>query len=206
MNGTEGEVAKQALWTGPFILRCLEVLVLAVTAGIVFKYTKETQRLRKSAETQIEKAQEQTKLIYTQNDLSIRPYVVIWLDSDYKIKIKNIGNDSALNIHFDEIEAPGGEKIVALEHITILEKGDMINVPFIHKEEYEDLVSGEKEMENVHIVDFFMDVLYYRDVEENFNSNGVFSEINIIYQDVMLQTRNTKSIINANGISIIEIS
>lgn len=73
----------------PTILGLTQVVVLAVTAVSVFWYTWETQRLRKAAEQQIEVQQ--------------RPFIILTPEEREgvleKLKIHNIGNSAAINIH-----------------------------------------------------------------------------------------------------------
>jgi hypothetical protein len=74
---------------GPTMVGFAQVVVLSVTAVIVWWYTRETQRLRKAAEQQIEVQQ--------------RPFIIVTPEEHEgvleKLRIHNIGNSAAINIH-----------------------------------------------------------------------------------------------------------
>src|SRR5262245_13868491 len=67
----------------------LQILILLGTAVIVWGYTKENQRLRETAQQQIEVQQ--------------RPFVIVTpeeLQGDRQwLRVRNIGNSAAINIH-----------------------------------------------------------------------------------------------------------
>ena len=95
MNGTEGQVAQQTIWTWPFILRCVEVFVLALTAGFVCWYTRVTNNLRKETKKQ--------------TDLLVQPLITFvheLIDEATYLKehiyVKNIGKSAAINIQIHD--------------------------------------------------------------------------------------------------------
>jgi len=91
-----------ALWV-QIIAPTLQTVILAVTGWIVWRYTKETQRLRKEAQRQVEAAQQQTQEIQRQVEVQLRPYIVVTARWDTSrtlgtLFVHNIGNGAAINI------------------------------------------------------------------------------------------------------------
>jgi hypothetical protein len=86
-------MTKLELWWS--IAYFAQPVILAITGGILWWYTKETQRLRKTAELQIKTTQEQIETIQ-------RPFVVItpkWHQGSLTAFIVgNIGNSVTVNV------------------------------------------------------------------------------------------------------------
>jgi hypothetical protein len=76
--------------------------ILAITAWIVWKYTKETQRLRQTAHCQVEVSREQVKVSQEQIETMQRPFIVVdpvWQEGCLdQLKFRNVGNSAAVNI------------------------------------------------------------------------------------------------------------
>lgn len=70
-------------------------IIMAITGGILWWYTIETQRLRKTAEHQIKTTQEQI-------ETTQRPFIVIaprWNEDRLKrFIVRNVGNSAAVNV------------------------------------------------------------------------------------------------------------
>ena len=101
---------------GPTMLGFAQVVVLSVTAVIVWWYTRETQRLRKAAEQQIEVQQ--------------RPFIIVTPEEHEgvleKLRIHNIGNSAAINIHL----MIDGKSIT----LPVLQRGQRMSGPVIPAE------------------------------------------------------------------------
>jgi hypothetical protein len=101
---------------GPTMLGFAQVVVLSVTAVIVWWYTRETQRLRKAAEQQIEVQQ--------------RPFIIVTPEEREgvleKLRIHNIGNSAAINIHL----MIDGKSIT----LPVLRRGQRMSGPVIPAE------------------------------------------------------------------------
>lgn len=84
-------------------LDIIQTVALAVTLGVIIKYTIETKRLREAT--------------VKQNVLRLRPCITIYYE--YKFLFKNIGHSPALNIRIDELET---EKFIfRFDKIDLLE-------------------------------------------------------------------------------------
>ena len=66
----------------------VQAAILALTAYIVWRYTKETQRLRKETQRQIE--------------LQLRPFVIFEATRD-DLRVRNVGNGTAINVRVENI-------------------------------------------------------------------------------------------------------
>ena len=107
-NGTE--VVQQVVRDGPYWIQVVEIsligvqtIVLAITGGIVWWYTNETKKLRKSSEKQVNQMQKQVEQTKLQTDLQLRPYVILEKDNKDIWYFRNIGNKYAININIDNI-------------------------------------------------------------------------------------------------------
>jgi predicted RNA-binding protein with TRAM domain len=112
----------------------LQVIVLSITAYIVWKYTKETERLRLEAQKQvgaahkqIEVAQQQVAETQRQIEVQQRPFVILTPEArqgDLKgLKVQNIGNSAAINIRI----VLDGEPTI----LPVLVQGESIAGPVI---------------------------------------------------------------------------
>jgi hypothetical protein len=105
--------AVEASVDGQTIAGFLQAVILLGTAGIVWWYTKETQRLREAAQQQIEVQQ--------------RPFVILTPDvrqGDLKgLKVQNIGNSAAINMRI----VLDGEPTI----LPVLVQGERIAGPVI---------------------------------------------------------------------------
>lgn len=94
-------------------LGIIQTVALAVTLGVLIKYTVETKRLREAT--------------VKQNELRLRPCITIYYEN--KFLFKNIGHSPALNIRIDEVET---EKFIfRFEKLSLLESGNSKMMGFI---------------------------------------------------------------------------
>jgi hypothetical protein len=95
--------------------------ILAISACIVWKYTKETQRLRQTAQCQVEVSRTQVKVSQEQIETMQRPFIVVnpvWQEGRLdRLKFRNVGNSAAVNI-----VAICGENSVKISLIEKLEE------------------------------------------------------------------------------------
>ena len=80
----------------------LQTIFLGITAVIVWLYTRETKKLRKNSEKQVNEIKKQT-------DQTIQPLVVLNFEENISplkdsLLIENIGNGTAVNIKIQNIE------------------------------------------------------------------------------------------------------
>jgi hypothetical protein len=98
--------------------------ILAISAWIVWKYTKETQRLRQTAQGQVEVSREQVKVSQEQIETMQRPFIVVepvWQEGRLdRLKFRNVGNSAAVNM-----VAICGENSVKISLIEKLEEFSM---------------------------------------------------------------------------------
>lgn len=85
-------------WNWSIIVQVGEAVILAITAIIVWKYTRETTRLRVEAQRQVEVAQSQVRETQRQIEVQQRPFVIIQSVDNQGVWLRNIGNSSAINI------------------------------------------------------------------------------------------------------------
>jgi len=94
-------------------LDVIQTVALAITLGVLIKYTLETKKLREAT--------------VKQNELGLRPCITI--NYKYKFLFKNIGHSPALNITIDEVEK---EKFIfRFKKINLLEPNDFTLTEFI---------------------------------------------------------------------------
>jgi hypothetical protein len=79
----------KAVLSNPAAPGWTQAVILLITAYIVWRYTKETQRLREEAQRQTE--------------LQMRPFVVLEATHD-DLQVKNLGNSTAINIRVEDIK------------------------------------------------------------------------------------------------------
>jgi len=73
-------------------IQIVNVFLIGATVVLLFFYTKQTYLLRKAT--------------VAQNELMLRPSIIA-LSGNNGIRLKNIGNGSAINIYIEEIEVSG---------------------------------------------------------------------------------------------------
>ena len=77
-------------------------IIMGITGWIVWRYTRETERLRETAQRQIEVSQQQVKATQEQIETMQRPFVVIapkWNEGCLQTFIvRNVGNSAAVNV------------------------------------------------------------------------------------------------------------
>jgi len=77
-------------------------IIMGITGWIVWQYTRETKRLRETAQQQISVSQQQVKATQEQIETMQRPFVVIapkWNEGRLQTFIvRNIGNSAAVNV------------------------------------------------------------------------------------------------------------
>lgn len=104
---------------------CIQAVILAVTAGIIWWYTKETQKLRQTAQQQVAAAHQQTQEIQRQIEVQLRPFLVVtarWHGRQPGLLIvQNVGNGAAINILISR-----GESYL---RIPFVPQGGRIEVP-----------------------------------------------------------------------------
>ena len=87
------------LW---WIAYVAQPIIMGITGGIVWWYTIETQRLRATAQRQIEVSQQQLQATQEQIETAQRPFIVIdpkWEEGCLQtFIIRNIGNSAAINV------------------------------------------------------------------------------------------------------------
>jgi hypothetical protein len=91
------------IWNWSIVIQSFEYIVLAITAIIVWKYTRETVLLRVEAQKQVKIAQKQVEETQKQTEAQLRPFIsvepVFMEDSSHGSFIaKNLGNGTAINI------------------------------------------------------------------------------------------------------------
>jgi hypothetical protein len=90
-------------------LMFFQTIAAFVTAGIVWWYTKETQRLRETAQQQVEAT-------YQQIEVQQRPLVIVEPQRSDLLIIHNIGNSAAINIKIRVAKGPSTVMIPLLTH------------------------------------------------------------------------------------------
>jgi hypothetical protein len=81
------------------ILTVLNNVILAITAVILWWYTRETKRLRETAQRQVEAA-------YQQIEVQQRPLVIIEAPRPDSLILRNVGNSAAINIKIGVANGP----------------------------------------------------------------------------------------------------
>jgi hypothetical protein len=182
MNGTEGEIAQQIVWTWSFIIRVIEVAVLAVTAGFVCWYTIVTNNLKKETKNQ--------------TDVMIKPMVTLDIESEafktapvsaffsntdsITLPLKNIGQGIAFNIQIN-IKPHEEDNLGCINtevYKLFLETNDSVNIaiPILYEfpTYYADLfrLDHYKDLEkNIHTI---LEIKYI-----DVNKNNCFTRIKI---------------------------
>ena len=77
------------------------LLLVAITCLVLFYYTRETYRLRKATEAQIE-LQLRPYLIFERDELGYNEINGTFCPTGFRAILKNIGNGPALNIHISD--------------------------------------------------------------------------------------------------------
>jgi hypothetical protein len=81
----------------------VQAAILFLTMIIVWIYTRETKRLREAAQGQVKESQNQAKEAQRQTELQLRPFVIFEATRD-ELRVKNIGNGTALNVRVRDIQ------------------------------------------------------------------------------------------------------
>jgi len=191
MNGSELEIIRQAIETGPIWLRYAEVVALVITAGLVCWYTISTDKLRR--ETQ------------RQTNVLIRPLVIMDINSNIffnnilspiqkemeviEIPLQNIGKGTAFNIKIKFI--PFHNYLKEVESSSYLDGLPELN-------------TGSNYLEPSNSIKFYcmlLDIKYYQEYYEEYGEN-VSSILEINYTDINLKKCKTQQKIDKNGIYI----
>lgn len=115
-NATEvaQEAVQQAIWTAPFILRIVEIIVLAVTAGIVCWYTIVTTALKKATEKQTEQMIQPLIVLDYKYDSALKAKIdqqTIKVTPIPELTLINATENPALNIYIEDIYLDNGDRI-----------------------------------------------------------------------------------------------
>jgi hypothetical protein len=99
----------EASMDGATVASFMQVAVLIGTAVIVWWYTKETQRLRETAQQQVEAAHQQI-------EVQQRPLIIVEPQRSDLLIVRNIGNSAAMNITIRAVKGPSTVMIPLLTH------------------------------------------------------------------------------------------
>ncbi len=191
------------LWWLQYVSPFLQVLILAITGLIIWRYTKETQRLREEAQRQVEAiqrqtevfqqqvktSQEQVKVTQEQIEVSQRPFVVIdpqWHEGRLRtFRLRNIGNSAAVNVEI--VHGPQRTKT------SIVENGEPVNIQV-----QEDNMRSMEMFAQLHDLDINTEPIFFLDATSI--SKGVLLKIE--YCNVAMMQYSTTERISQNGIVI----
>ena len=165
----------------------LTFIVLSFTLFFVWKYTKETIKIRKKTHDLAEAAKKQL-------NFSIRPLVSInesVLKDNYCLELKNNGNGVALNI---KIKAIGVFEEENFKQIDSLPPGEYKKISF-------DYMPEPKREKIIQI----LSTDYWQDIDDTIEYGGEFGELNISYQDLDFKKYETILIISADGYLLKEL-
>ena len=85
------------------VILAIQTIIVGITAWIVWRYTRETQRLREVAQNQVEVSQQQLNATQKQIEAMQRPFIVVDAERReggrlYLLNFRNIGNSAAVNV------------------------------------------------------------------------------------------------------------
>ncbi len=103
-TGTMSGASAIPFWT--MLAAWAQVVVLIVTARFVWRYLQETERLRKTAQEQVEASQRQVTAAYEQLEGQIRPAIVVRHGAvlGRGLRLFNVGEGPALHIRLSPTE------------------------------------------------------------------------------------------------------